>query len=129
MNKINFCESCFEKQRKIDALTEEVKRLKQKLKYEANKTKEGYFGSSTPSSKQPFKENSVAKKEGGAKKGHKGNGRKSITDSAADRIEHLNIETGCPDCGKPLKKVSLVMIPKYLVLLVHWHHNLLKQCI
>jgi len=36
---INFCPGCFEKQRKIDALTEEVKRLKARLNYLERKEK------------------------------------------------------------------------------------------
>jgi hypothetical protein len=30
---VNFCPGCFEKQRRIDQLEEEVRRLKQKLRY------------------------------------------------------------------------------------------------
>ena len=47
---LNFCAGCFEKQRQIDELTEEVKRLKAKLNYLERKRQEGYFGSATPSS-------------------------------------------------------------------------------
>jgi hypothetical protein len=68
------CPSCYEKQLKIDALQDEVKYLKDKLRYEERKTKEGYFGSSTPSSKKPFKEEAgdKIKKNGGARPGTKG---------------------------------------------------------
>ena len=49
-----YCPGCFEKQSKIDQLLEENQRLRQKLRYEERKAKEGFFGSSTPSSKIPF---------------------------------------------------------------------------
>ena len=53
------CHDCFEKQRELDKPKEEVERLRSevnKLKREKNKLKEeGPFGSSTPSSKKPFK--------------------------------------------------------------------------
>ena len=52
-----YCPGCFEKQSKIDQLREENERLRQKLRYEERKVKEGFFGSSTPSSKIPIKEN------------------------------------------------------------------------
>lgn len=103
-----FCEDCFEKQRKIDELTEKVERITAKLKRYETENKEGYFGSSTPSSQQPFKEKSKEHNNGGAKKGHRGNGRKSIQESQADRTEHLTLEKGCPHCGNPLKKKGTV---------------------
>lgn len=48
------CAGCYEKQLRIDVLQEEVIYLKHKLRYEERKTKDWYFGSSTPSSKKPF---------------------------------------------------------------------------
>jgi len=75
---INYCKGCFEKQCKIDELTEEVKRLKSKLNYLERREKEGYFGSSTPSSQVPLKANAANDnqgKRGGAKPGHRGHGR------------------------------------------------------
>ncbi len=66
------CPSCYEKQLRIDALQEKVIYLKHKLRYEERKTKDGYFGSSTPSSKKPFKEaaQEAIKKNGGARLGY-----------------------------------------------------------
>lgn len=103
-----YCEGCFEKQRKIDTLTEEIKQLKAKLKYLERKEEEGYFGSSTPSSKVPFKANATEKnqqKRGGAKKGHPGHGRQGFDESEADHIVSLESEVGdrCPQCGGPLE--------------------------
>jgi hypothetical protein len=40
MKKIFICESCFEKQKKIDRLIEEVMRLKDKLRVEERKATE-----------------------------------------------------------------------------------------
>jgi transposase len=103
-----YCEGCFEKQRKIDALTEENKQLKAKLKYLERKEQEGYFGSSTPSSKVPFKANAPAenqRKQGGLKKRHPGHGRQGFDESEADHIVQLDSEIGnrCPQCGGPLE--------------------------
>ncbi len=52
---INTCSECFEKQRQIDSLSEEVERLKARFRVRERKQKEGVFGSSTPSSKVPIK--------------------------------------------------------------------------
>jgi transposase len=105
---INYCPGCFEKQRKIDELTEEVKRLKAKLNYLERKGQEGYFGSSTPSSQVPIKTNALKEnqgKRGGAKRGHRGHGRQSFDESGADRVVPVESEVGdrCPRCGGPLE--------------------------
>ena len=103
-----YCEGCFEKQRKIDALIEEIKQLKAKLRYLERKEQQGYFGSSTPSSKVPFKTNAPPEnqqKRGGAKKGHAGHGRQGFDESQAARVVQLQSEVGdqCPQCGGPLE--------------------------
>ena len=105
---INFCPGCFEKQRKIDALTEEVKRLKARLNYLERKEKEGYFGSSTPSSQVPIKANAPRESQGrrgGARPGPRGHGRQRFDESGADRIIRVESEVGnrCPRCGGPLE--------------------------
>lgn len=104
-----YCEGCFEKQRKIDRLEEENERLRRKVRSLEKRNEEGYFGKNTPSSKKPFKENTKKKcssdkerKNGGAKKGHKGSGRKSFTEEEADKIEHLPAPEKCEDCGTRL---------------------------
>ena len=101
---MTYCEDCFSKQRKIDELTEEVSRLKTKLKYEERRDEEGYFGSSTPSSKIPVKASSVEenqRKRGGAKPGQPGHGRYCFDQSQADHVVDVGSEVGeeCPDCG------------------------------
>jgi transposase len=100
----HYCKGCFEKQCKIDELTEEVKRLKAKLNYLERKGQEGYFGSSTPSSQVPLKGNAPKEnqgKRGGAKPGHHGHGRQSFEESGADRVVRVESEVGdrCPRCG------------------------------
>jgi transposase len=103
-----YCEGCFEKQRKIDALTGEIQQLKAKLRYLERKEQEGYFGASTPSSQIPFKANAPAenhRKQGGAKKGHAGHGRQGFDESQANHVVPLESEVGerCPQCGGPLE--------------------------
>ncbi|HDP98740.1 MAG TPA: IS66 family transposase [bacterium] len=101
MSTRNLCSECIKKQEEIYRLREENKKLKAKLRLQERKITEGYFGSSTPSSKKPIKENSpntVQKNRGGAKMGHKGNGRRSISLEQADRIEEVKVECRCPRC-------------------------------
>jgi len=100
-----YCEGCIDKQAEIFRLKEENSRLKQQLYYLEKKSKDGYFGSSTPSSKKPFKENSKEtpkNKNGGAVKGHKGNGRKSINENEADIVKNIDIGNICPHCQTDL---------------------------
>jgi len=106
MNR-SFCKECFEKQLKIDQLTEENERLKRALRYRERKQKEGFFGSSTPSSKLPVKANIVRgeePKKRGAKPGHKGHGRKAFDESTADSVVEVQSHVGerCPQCAVAL---------------------------
>lgn len=107
MNR-SFCEGCFEKQQQIDRLTQENERLKQALRYRQRQEKEGFFGSSTPSSKVPVKANCVPereKKKPGAKVGHDGHGRKTFDETEADEVvtlEPVAVKT-CPRCGGALQ--------------------------
>jgi len=103
---VNNCEGCLEKQRKIDQLLEEVQRLKAKLRYQERKDKEGFFGSSTPSSQLPLKANTDQENrnhKGGARPGHKGHGRKAHSQETADEIIPIDVGEVCPDCGGRLK--------------------------
>ena len=59
---VNGCPICLEKQRRIDDLEDEVRGLRATLGREQRKAQEGFFGSSTPSSKKPMKKN-VEKKD------------------------------------------------------------------
>jgi transposase len=105
---MTYCEGCFQKQIKIEQLQEEIEQLKDKLRYRQRKETEGFFGSSTPSSKLPVKANVPDKesKPRGAKPGHKGSGRKSIDLEEADRVETVESSVGdmCPYCNGPLSE-------------------------
>jgi transposase len=106
--KRSFCEECFNKQRRIDQLTEENERLKQALGRRQRRDKEAFFGSSTPSSKLPVKANTAQEQETrkrGARPGHKGAGRKAFDEAEADRVVEVEPEVGgvCPDCGGLLR--------------------------
>jgi len=104
---VNGCPVCLQKQRRIDELEEEVKHLRAKLRYQARREQDGFFGSSTPSSKQPVKPNTEPKerKPKGARPGHQGVGRKGHENSSADRIVDVEAEGElCPECGAPLEK-------------------------
>jgi transposase len=101
-----YCPGCFEKQGQIDQLLEENERLRQKLRYEERKAKEGFFGSSTPSSKIPFKDNRTEeRKPKGAKPGHRGAGRKGFAQTEADQVVPVppELDTLCPHCGGALE--------------------------
>jgi len=104
--KLVYCPGCLEKQRRIDELEEEVRRLKAKLRYQQRKATEGFFGSSTPSSKIPVKPNSLEErqaKRGGAKPGHVGHRRQAVDAQEADRVEVVEVDEACPCCGGKLQ--------------------------
>lgn len=97
-----YCKACLEKLREIDRLKEEITSLRAKLRYEERKGTEGYFGAATPSSKKPVKSNSREEKQkklGGARPGHKGNGRSAVEPAVADLVQVVAAEKLCPDCG------------------------------
>jgi Transposase and inactivated derivatives len=102
---INTCDACLEKQREIDRLREEVTRLRSQLGQRQRDANAPPFGSSTPSSKIPVKANTTAEhtqKRGGAQVGHIGQGRRSVTAVAAERVVTVMIEDSCPQCGSVL---------------------------
>jgi transposase len=104
------CSECFKKQKEIDSLKQENISLKAKLRYQERKITEGYFASQTPSSKKPFKSNtpnSLEKKRGGAKIGHKGHGRHSFGEQKADMIKRVKGPEYCQDCGEKLENRGL----------------------
>ena len=102
-NKI-ICSECGAKQEEIYRLREEIQRLKGKIRNQDRKITEGFFGSSTPSSKKPVKPNTEKeKKNGGGKKGHKGYGRKVFPKQEADIIQRIETDDICPDCKTELK--------------------------
>lgn len=94
------------KQQEIDRLREENNRLKGRLHYQERTAKEGFFGSSTPSSKIPVKPNTSgeqAPRFGGAKPGHVGHGRGTVRPEQADRVEPVLAPEHCPECGRRLE--------------------------
>ena len=103
---MTYCQQCLKRQQRINQLEEEVVLLKAKLRYEQRTSEEGFFGSSTPSSKIPVKPNSpngYQRNRGGGKPGHQGHGRASICQEDADRVETIRIDDTCPDCGSTLE--------------------------
>jgi len=92
-------------------LEEELQRLKDKLRYQARTVSEGPFGSSTPSSQVPLKANSLEEnqsRKGGAKAGHRGHGRKALTDQQAERVIPIHLPAACPDCGTTLMSRGVI---------------------
>jgi transposase len=107
---MTYCKECLKKQQKINELEEEIIRLKGKLRYQERTAQEGFFASSTPSSKLMVKPNSPAEHQrnrGGGKTGHKGHGRSSICQQQADKVERLTVASVCPDCGTTLEDKGL----------------------
>lgn len=107
---VNNCDGCLEKQRLIDRQYEEITRLKQKLSQNQRTTKEGFFGSSTPSSQIPVKSNSLAEnqaKKGGGQPGHRGVGRQVFAAAQADEQRIAQVEAeNCPACESYLNRQS-----------------------
>lgn len=102
-----YCKQCLEKQQRINELEEEIAILKVRLRQQERTAKEGFFGSSTPSSKVPVKPNSLTKlqhHQGGGKAGHKGYGRPQILAEDADSVERITLGDTCPDCGSALEQ-------------------------
>jgi len=103
---INGCPECLKKQREIDSLKEENQRLKQKLRYQERKAQEGFFGSSTSSSKIPLKPDRPEKqgrKPKGARPGHLGRGRPGPDLVQGEHPSTVVSSIGdlCPQCGSP----------------------------
>jgi len=101
------CEGCWEKQQKIDSLQQRIQHLEGQLATQKRKETEGYFGSSTPSSKKPFKENrspESPRKNGGGKPGHPGHGRRGFSEAEADVVESCHTSGVCPSCGGELTR-------------------------
>lgn len=103
---LSYCPACLEKQRRINELEEEVRLLKDRLRYQERTAKEGPFGSSTPSSKKPTKPSSLEEKQarkGGGRPGHPGHGRAAATAGQADRVVDVAAPTLCPHCHSLLE--------------------------
>ena len=120
---------------KIAAQEEEIIRLKARishlearLKIEVRNAREAPFEENTPSSKLNFKKDSdeaARSRQGGAKPGHEGHGRRCIAPEDADETREAPAPSVCPDCGRPLLRVSpesreVRDIPPPRLLTVHW---------
>ncbi len=99
------CPYCLKLLDELARKDEQLKAAKAQLKKQQRQIDEGYFGSSTPSSKKPPQPNTNydGKNKGGAKQGHIGSGRSSHNATDADITIELNVEAeSCPDCGGEL---------------------------
>ena len=107
---VNLCAGCFDKQREIDRLKEEVQQLRLKVCANQRKSAAGFFGSSTPSSQIPVKANSLAENQartGGAVKGHRGVGRQVFAAAEADERRVVAVtEQNCEVCECRLNRLS-----------------------
>jgi transposase len=106
------CQNCFSLSHELARLREENQRLKQTLKHrdqqlsEAKVTQKDVDNAHTPSSKRRHKRNSSVEdqaKMGGAKPGHPGSGRESISPEAAEEILRIPPPETCPDCEVALE--------------------------
>lgn len=98
-----YCYGCYEKQIKIDKLTEELSSVKSRLT--ALEKKSAWIENPhVPSSKEVFPEpqKNKEKKKAGALKGHAGKTRKPIDYNEIDRIQTIAMPDKCPDCGDKL---------------------------
>jgi transposase len=99
---VNLCEGCLQKQLIIDRQNQEILALKKKLQLNERRLKQGFFGSSTPSSQLPIKDNSLAQnqaKRGGAQLAHQANKRQAFPAQQADEVRRAPVEVDtCQSC-------------------------------
>ena len=130
-----FCARLLEK---ISQLAEvEAERDMWKAKYhqamadrgkEVRDAREAPYEENTPSSKQNFKKDSPEerrKRQGGAKPGHEGHGRREVSAEDADETRVTEAPATCPDCGAALVPVAprtrvLRDVPPPKFTNVHW---------
>lgn len=94
------CKSCFDLRNKNEELRQEIVLLRSALK-NAKTPKNERDTTHTPSSRIDYKSNSKEEskaKRGGAKLGHKGFGRSSVTVELADEIINLPMTESCSEC-------------------------------
>ena len=102
------CEGCFQKKLQIEELREEVRRLKERLRHR----EQGAIplGAHSPSSQRPLKPKSTEEnreKQGGAKVGHKGYGRRRLEPANAEARERISAPVSCPKCSSELQFHSI----------------------
>ena len=96
------------------------------------------LGESTPSSRILFKEKSSEekqKRQGGAKPGHPGHGRRSVEPDKADRVRELPRPDECPDCGGRLldfgtssRTLRDCAPPRYVTIRLDSHEGWCPRC-
>jgi len=87
-------------------LLEETVRLKAQLRYQQRTAREGFFGSSTPSSRLAFKPNAspvAPTRPCGGQPGHIGHGRRAATALTAQLKLRLKAPRHCPHCRRCLQ--------------------------
>ena len=120
---------------KIAAQEDEIVRLKarvahleSRLRTEVRDAREAPFGENTPPSKVNFRKDSdeaARLRQGGAKPGHEGHGRRRVPPEDADERREAPAPSVCPDCGAPLVRVApegreVRDIPPPRLRTVHW---------
>ncbi len=94
------CKGCFALKNENAILKDEIKRLKQKLKFRQDKSDQ-IANAHMPSSRIDYKENSKEEnhlKKGGAKVGHKGHGRSACVVADADEVIDVSAPLTCVEC-------------------------------
>ena len=111
MTTLRYCVGCFKLRQENNRLRTENERLKAQLRAQARSAREGAFGASTPSAKIPIKPNTLADRQGrrgGGTVGHAGQGRSTVSEAEADRVERVALfDSTCPDCGEKLLSAGL----------------------
>lgn len=115
-------------QDEIIKLKQRVSHLESRLKIEVRNAREAPFEENTPPSKVNFRKDSnetLRVRQGGARKGHIGHGRRRIAKEEADERHETPPPAVCPDCGthlicvKPETRV-LRDIPPPRLRTIHW---------
>lgn len=96
------------------------------------------LGESTPSSKILFKAKSPEerqRRQGGAKQGHPGHGRRSVAKEDADQVRDLPCPDECPDCGGRLLDFGVAgrtlrdcAPPRYVTIRLDAHEGWCPHC-
>ncbi len=105
------CESCFKLRNELQEVKAELRRVRDALKCATKTTKKDVENAHTPSSARRFKKKATPEnvsRKGGAKAGHKGNGRTAVDEESADQVIHLTPLTACPHCNHQLQNRGFV---------------------
>ena len=105
-----------------------VAHLESRLGAEVRDAREAPFGENTPPSKADFRKDpdeASRLRQGGAKPGHEGHGRRRVAPEDADERREAPAPSVCPDCGATLVRVApegreVRDIPPPRLRTVHW---------